>query len=73
VAPNRTGLLLPVGSFEDLLSGSVDHLLADRQRYSVAARRSVLGRTWPAVCDQLLEHYAAAQTETGRTRRARAA
>ena len=73
VAPNRTGLLLPVGSFEDLLSGSVDHLLADRQRYSVAARRSVLGRTWPAVCDQLLEHYAAVQTGTGRTRRARAA
>ena len=35
----------------------VDHLLAERQRYSVAARRSVLARTWPAVCEQLIGHY----------------
>jgi phosphatidylinositol alpha 1,6-mannosyltransferase len=27
----------------------------------VAARRSVLNRTWPAVCDQLLAHYDAVQ------------
>ena len=50
---------LPVGEFEARLSESVDHLIAERQRYSVAARRSVLGRTWPAVCDQLLGHYEA--------------
>ena len=38
---------------------SVDHLIAERQRYSVAARRSVLGRTWPAICDELIGHYEA--------------
>ena len=53
VAPMHTGLLLPVAEFEARLTTSVDHLLAERQRYSVAARRSVLGRTWPAICDEL--------------------
>ncbi len=57
VAPMHTGLLLPVGEFSDRLATSVDHLLAERQRYSVAARRSVLGRTWPAICDELIGHY----------------
>jgi phosphatidylinositol alpha 1,6-mannosyltransferase len=57
VAPMHTGLLLPVAEFEHRLSTSVDHLLAERQRYSVAARRSVLGRTWPAICDELIGHY----------------
>jgi phosphatidylinositol alpha 1,6-mannosyltransferase len=53
----HTGLLLPVAEFEDRLTMSVDHLLAERHRYSVAARRSVLGRTWPAICDELIGHY----------------
>ena len=57
VAPYRTGLLLDVDEFHTKLAESVDHLLAERQRYSVAARRSVLGRTWPAICDELLGHY----------------
>ncbi len=57
VAPMHTGLLLPVNEFADRLTLSVDHLLAERQRYSVAARRSVLGRTWPAICDELIGHY----------------
>lgn len=57
VAPMHTGLLLPVREFADRLTPSVDHLLAERQRYSVAARRSVLGRTWPAICDELIGHY----------------
>jgi phosphatidylinositol alpha 1,6-mannosyltransferase len=57
VTPMHTGLLLGVEEFEAKLSGAVDHLLAERQRYSLAARRSVLNRTWPAVCDQLLGHY----------------
>lgn len=61
VAPYRTGLLLPVAEFEDKLADSVDHLIAERQRYSVAARRSVLGRTWPAICDELIWHYEAVQ------------
>ena len=57
VAPYRTGLLLPVGEFENRLPESVDHLVAERRRYSLAARRSVLGRTWPVICDELLGHY----------------
>jgi phosphatidylinositol alpha 1,6-mannosyltransferase len=57
VAPYRTGLLLEVDEFAPKLADSVDHLIAERQRYSVAARRSVLYRTWPAICDQLLGHY----------------
>ena len=61
VAPYRTGLLLPVDEFEAKLPESVDHLIAERQRYSIAARRSVLGRTWPAICDELLGHYEAVQ------------
>ncbi|KAB7755679.1 GDP-mannose-dependent alpha-mannosyltransferase [Mycolicibacterium mucogenicum DSM 44124] len=59
VTPMHTGLLLPVADFEGALPAAVDHLLAERSRYSLAARRSVLGRTWPAVCDELLGHYAA--------------
>jgi phosphatidylinositol alpha 1,6-mannosyltransferase len=57
VVPMHTGLLLPVADFEVRLPASVDHLLAERQRYSVAARRSVLARTWPAICRQLIGHY----------------
>jgi phosphatidylinositol alpha 1,6-mannosyltransferase len=57
VVPFRTGLLLPVKGFESELGRSVDHLLAERPRYAQAARRSVLGRTWPTVCDRLIDHY----------------
>ena len=59
VTPMQTGILLPVPQFEERLSVSVDHLLAERSRYSPAARRSVLNRTWPAICDELLGHYRA--------------
>ncbi|MDA2891852.1 glycosyltransferase family 1 protein [Mycolicibacterium sp. BiH015] len=59
VAPYRTGLLLPVDEFESRLSDAVDHLVAERRRYSVAARKSVLGRTWPVICDELIGHYEA--------------
>ena len=57
VAPFRTGVLLPVEGFESGLLRSVDHLLAQRPRYSANARRSVIDRSWPRICDQLLEHY----------------
>ncbi|ORB28851.1 glycosyltransferase family 4 protein [Mycolicibacterium parafortuitum] len=59
VASYRTGLLLPVAQFGERLSTSVDHLVAERRRYSVAARRSVLGRTWPSICTELVGHYEA--------------
>jgi phosphatidylinositol alpha 1,6-mannosyltransferase len=73
VAPYRTGLLLAVDEFEARLAQSVDHLLDERARYSLAARRSVLGRTWPAICDELLGHYEAVRVEGRRRRRNRAA
>ncbi|WP_099023894.1 glycosyltransferase family 4 protein [Mycolicibacterium palauense] len=59
VTPMQTGLLLGVDEFEARLPAAVDHLIAERSRYSVAARRSVLTRTWPAICDELLGHYEA--------------
>ena len=67
VTPFRTGLLLPVDKFETLLAQSVDHLLAERPRYAQAARRSVLGRTWPAICDRLIAHYVEVQATNGRS------
>ncbi|MGI9254412.1 MAG: glycosyltransferase family 4 protein, partial [Thermomicrobiales bacterium] len=63
VTPFRTGLLLQVDKFESLLGQSVDHLLAERPRYALAARRSILGRTWPVICDQLVDHYVEAQAD----------
>lgn len=59
VAPFRTGLLSPPQRFEELLPQAVDHLLDERPRYSDAARRSVLERTWPMICAQLMDHYRA--------------
>ncbi|MQA13720.1 MAG: glycosyltransferase [Pseudonocardiaceae bacterium] len=63
VTPGRTGFLLPADddqAFGRGLRAAVATLAADqglRERFGAAARRSVLGRTWPAVCDALLTHY----------------
>jgi phosphatidylinositol alpha 1,6-mannosyltransferase len=59
VVPWRTGLLLDVPEFEDRLGEGIDHLLAERPRYAQLARRSVLTRTWPSICNELLGHYQA--------------
>ena len=68
VTPWRTGLLLPVHEFEARLPDAVAHLLEERHRYAQAARRSVLGRSWPVICDELLGHYEAVQSPSARTR-----
>jgi len=68
VTPHRTGLLLPVNEFEARLPAAVDHLIAERSRYAHAARRSVLGRSWPVICDELLGHYRAVMSPSGRIR-----
>lgn len=69
VGPFRTGLLLPTQRFEPLLSRSVDHLISERPRYGRAARQSVLGRSWPAICGQLLDHYDAVINSFGKDSR----
>jgi phosphatidylinositol alpha 1,6-mannosyltransferase len=61
VTPGRTGFLLPVSEFEAQLPGAVACLVHERNRYALAARRSVLGRGWPVICDELLGHYEAVQ------------
>jgi phosphatidylinositol alpha 1,6-mannosyltransferase len=68
VTPWRTGLLLGVKEFEAQLPNAVAHLLEDRQRYSVAARRSILERSWPTICDELLGHYEAVLSPVARAR-----
>ncbi|MFG2848833.1 glycosyltransferase family 4 protein [Kitasatospora sp. NPDC048296] len=60
VTPGRTGYLYPVDSVDGLRAAVL--ALADddrRRRFGAAARRSVLHRTWPVLCDELLAHYAA--------------
>lgn len=66
VAPFRNGVLLPPADFRSGLSRSVDHLLSQRARYSLAARRSVVNRSWPKICDQLLGHYDAVRAPSRR-------
>jgi phosphatidylinositol alpha 1,6-mannosyltransferase len=68
VTPWRTGLLLPVKEFEARLPAAVAHLVEERHRYSPAARRSVLGRSWPVICDELLGHYEAVLSPLARKR-----
>ncbi|WP_327357575.1 glycosyltransferase family 4 protein [Streptomyces sp. NBC_01304] len=60
VAPGRTGLLVPPGDAA-AVRDAVWALAADpqlRAAYGRAGRAAVLGRTWEAVGDQLIEHYA---------------
>ncbi|MCV7439141.1 glycosyltransferase family 4 protein [Mycobacterium seoulense] len=68
VTPWRTGLLLGVDEFEAKLPAAVAHLIDERQRYALAARRSVLGRSWPVICDELLGHYEAVLSPFARRR-----
>jgi phosphatidylinositol alpha 1,6-mannosyltransferase len=61
VDDGTTGYLVPPGD-PDELSAAVRTLAADaalRERLGAAARRRVLGRTWSALTDELIAHYAA--------------
>jgi phosphatidylinositol alpha 1,6-mannosyltransferase len=72
VLPGRTGYLVPPrpdgAHASDPASVVADEklraavaALADpalRRRFGAAARQSVLRRTWSAVCDELVVHYA---------------
>ncbi|WUL65860.1 glycosyltransferase family 1 protein [Amycolatopsis sp. NBC_00345] len=61
VLPGRTGYLLPAdrAGFGPALVEKVDALRdpALRARLGEKARKVVLGRTWPAVCRELVGHY----------------
>lgn len=63
VRHGHTGYLLPAdrAGFMAELPAWIDTLRDPRLRAELgaAARRDVLARTWPAVCDELLGHYAA--------------
>jgi len=60
IAHCRNGYLLPVHRFSELLPSTVAALQdpAHRARLAAAARKSVLHRTWPAICTELMGHYA---------------
>ncbi|MFE6919968.1 glycosyltransferase family 4 protein [Nocardia sp. NPDC057663] len=60
IAHCRNGYLLPVDRFAELLPSAVSALRdpGQRARFATAARKSVLHRTWPAICTELMTHYA---------------
>jgi phosphatidylinositol alpha 1,6-mannosyltransferase len=65
-----TGFLVPPGD-PGAFTVAVARLAADpatRQAFGAAGRRKVLGRSWPALTDELIGHYAAV---TGRIRPAK--
>lgn len=59
VAHLRNGYLLPVDRFTKLLPGTIESLRDSevRARFGEAARKSVMPRTWPALCAELMSHY----------------
>lgn len=70
VLPGRTGYLLPAdrAGFSTALVDKVNDLRDDalRARLGEKARKVVLGRTWPAVCRELVGHYEAVQGKVAR-------
>ncbi len=59
IAHCRNGYLLPVARFSELLPSAIGSLRDPdlRARFAAAARKSVLHRTWPAICTELMGHY----------------
>ena len=69
VLPGRTGFLVPpldAAAVRDAVATLAESPEL-RARYGQAARRWVAGRTWEAVGDQLLDHYAAVLADADRT------
>ena len=60
VRDDVNGYLLDPRTYADQVSATVDTVLADHGRLAAAARATVLGRTWDAVCGHLFDHYRAA-------------
>ncbi|MVA76350.1 glycosyltransferase [Auraticoccus sp. F435] len=62
IDPSHTGWLYPAGDLATLRSQVQDLVGDERKRlaFSRAARESVRGRTWSAVCERLVGHYRAA-------------
>lgn len=59
VTPGVTGILVPPGDGAAMTS-AIGRLVDDeplRARYAGAARASVVGRTWAALGDELIDHY----------------
>jgi phosphatidylinositol alpha 1,6-mannosyltransferase len=67
VADGVTGYLVQPGD-ADAIAAAVAKLAADPQLRAAqggAARRRMLGRSWPAICDELIGHYQAVLTAAG--------
>jgi phosphatidylinositol alpha 1,6-mannosyltransferase len=64
VDPSRTGWVYPAGDLSALRSHVLDLAGDDAKRRALgrAARAAVRGRTWDAVCAELLDHYRAVST-----------
>jgi phosphatidylinositol alpha 1,6-mannosyltransferase len=67
VADGVTGFLVQPGD-ADAIAGAVAKLAADpglRAAQGSAARRRMLGRSWPPICDKLIAHYQAVLAAAG--------
>ena len=74
VDPGRTGWLYDPGDLGGLRS-AVQHLVRDdgtRRSFAALAHAQVQTRTWEAICNQLVGHYARAIEVNGRVQDARA-
>lgn len=75
VDAGRTGWLYRPGDLQGMRS-AVQHLVEDgpaRARFAAAGHQAVQGRTWEAVCNQLVGHYARAVEVNRRLLRTRPA
>lgn len=62
IRPGVDGYLLGVDTFEEELPRAVDDILADYPTMVAHSLAAVEDRSWDALCEELLRHYAAVQT-----------